>query len=122
LERLARAPAECYRIVKYDDLVSDPEGTVTGIYAHFGWEMDCGFARVLRSEASRASRFRSRHRYAPESLGLSAERIIAEFHDVFERFDFPLPDGAERTNPAKAGSRRRRKGATASATKRSLLG
>jgi hypothetical protein len=103
LERLAKAPAGCYRIVRYDDLVRDPEGTVAGIYAHFGWQMDSAFASTLRAEAGKASRFRSRHRYALESLGLSTERIVDEFRDVFERFDFPTMDNAE---PAGGGWRR----------------
>jgi hypothetical protein len=94
LERLARMPAERYVVVKYDDLTADPEGTVRGIYARFGWHVSPGFAGVLRAEAARARRYRSHHDYAPEALGLSRERIVAEFRDVFERFDFPTDTAA----------------------------
>ncbi|HEX5419122.1 MAG TPA: hypothetical protein VFY39_03915, partial [Gammaproteobacteria bacterium] len=102
------------------DLVHDPEGTVAGIYAHFGWEMDSEFAGILHTEAAKASRFRSRHRYALEALGLSAERIVAEFRDIFERFDFPMLDNAEPAGAAKRSGRRMR--SPAGAPKRSILG
>ncbi len=93
LELLAGAPAERYIIVRYDDLVHDPEGTVRGIYDHFGWVMDEGFAALLQAEAGRARRFRSRHDYALEQLGLSRAHILAEFEDVIERFGFEVEAG-----------------------------
>ncbi len=93
LERLARAPAERYTIVRYDDLVRDPEATVRKIYGHFGWETDLSFAAVLHAEAERAGRFRSRHDYELEQLGLSRERIIDGFGDIIERFGFETGAG-----------------------------
>lgn len=106
LERLAREPVERYTIVRYDDLVGDPQGTVSAIYSRFGWSMGSTFAATLCAEAARARQFRSRHEYAPERLGLTRERILVEFRDVFERFDFPLPYASERPSSADAGERR----------------
>jgi hypothetical protein len=83
-----RMPAERIAIVRYDDLVSDPSGTVRDLYERFGFEIGAQFESVLEEQASRARRYRSRHDYDLASLGLSRERILEDFADVFERFDF----------------------------------
>ena len=48
LERFERAPAGGYVVVHFDDLVSDPAGTVASIYAGLGLETSAPFAEVLR--------------------------------------------------------------------------
>ena len=88
LERLDRAPQENYVIVRYDDLVADPAGTVEHIYAHFGYEIGPDYAQILQAEAARARSYRSRHTYSLEGTGLAHEAIVAQFQDVFERFGF----------------------------------
>jgi hypothetical protein len=90
LERLERAPEDSYVVVKYDDLVADPEKMVSEIYGQLGFEISPRFARVLRDEAERASRFRSRHHYSLEQMGLAREQIVAEYQDVFNRFEFDV--------------------------------
>lgn len=89
LERLAEAAEESYMIVRYDDLIRHPQRTVAEIYGRFGFDIAPDFARVLEAEAARAQHFRSRHEYDLEALGLSRERIVTNFRDVFERFRFP---------------------------------
>jgi hypothetical protein len=88
LERLGRLPRDRYAIVKFDDLVADPERTVTGIYRRLGIELSPEYARLLHNQAVRERRYRSRHKYSLEELGLNREQIVAEFEDVFERFGF----------------------------------
>jgi len=88
LERLDREPEDRRAIVRYDDLVSDPETTVRRIYERFGFDVGPAFAEVLREESARARGYRSRHRYDLEALGLSRERIVEECREVFERFGF----------------------------------
>jgi len=88
LERLETAPDDSYVIVKYDDLVGDPEETVRRIYERFGFEICPAFARVLREESAKARRFRSRHRYMLEKLGLSRQQILTAYQDIFEHFGF----------------------------------
>ena len=92
LERLDRLPQDRYAIVKFDDLVADPERTVTDIYHRLGIELSPDYARLLHSQAARERRYRSRHKYALEELGLNREQIVAEFQDVFERFGFDTRD------------------------------
>jgi hypothetical protein len=94
LDRLDRAPRNSYIIVRYDDLVADPAGTVARIYAHFGFEIGPAYAQILQAEAERAHKYRSRHAYSLEGTGLTREGIVAQFQDVFDRFDFPTIDPA----------------------------
>jgi hypothetical protein len=109
LERLARAPEDRYVFVRYDDLVTDPEATVAGIYDRFGFDMSPVYAQVLKMEAQKARRYRSRHAYSLEQVGLTRQQILAEYSDVFERFDFdtgeptapPAAHPAERQAPTK---------------------
>ena len=88
LERLARLPQGQYTLVNYEDLVRDPQRTVEKIYAHFGFELSPAYAAELHAQSEQSRRYQSLHAYAGEALGLSRERIITEFRDVFERFGF----------------------------------
>jgi hypothetical protein len=111
LERLARVPEERYAFVRYDDLVADPEGTITSLYQRFGFELSPAYAQSLHQAAVQARRFQSRHHYSLEQAGLSRERILSEYQDIFDRFGF---DTAESREPAdydkpapRPGARRR---------------
>jgi len=57
--------------VRYEDLVSDPEGTVKRIYRELGWHPSEEFLRALSRESARAARYRSVHQYRLEDFGLS---------------------------------------------------
>ena len=95
LQRLERAPDDCYAIVKYDDLVGDPERTVREVYARFDFEIDPTFARVLREESAKARGFRSQHQYVLEDTGLSRQQILNDYREVFERFGFDTQGEAD---------------------------
>jgi hypothetical protein len=99
LERLDRAPEGSGIIVRYDDLVDDPAGTVRRIYARFGFQIGPAYAEVLQAQAERARSYRSRHRYSLEGTGLTREGIVSQFRDVFDRFGFPT---GETDTPAPA--------------------
>lgn len=88
LERLAQAPPESYIIVKYEDMVKDPNQATRQIYEHFGFEVNRRFARILRREARKAKRYKSKHTYSLKQMGISKERILQRFKFVFDRFGF----------------------------------
>ncbi|MFN2220884.1 MAG: sulfotransferase family protein [Anaerolineae bacterium] len=90
LERLDYAPEDGYIIVRYDDLVDDPAGTVRRIYARFGFEVGPAYAKILQAEAARARAHRSRHSYSLEGTSLTREEIVTKFRDVFDRFSFSM--------------------------------
>lgn len=94
LERLKSAPQDSYVVVNFEDLVDDPERTVTGIYRRFGIEIGPSFARVLQEATERARNYSSRHEYSLGRVGLTREQIVAEYADVFERFGFDTRESA----------------------------
>jgi hypothetical protein len=81
-------PRDSHVIVRYDDLVSDPEGTVRKIYDRFGFRIGPAFERILREESARARRYSSRHDYDSNENGLSRRQILDAYADIFERFGF----------------------------------
>jgi hypothetical protein len=98
-EALADLPPDQWATVVYDDLVSDPAGTVRELYTRFGFEIDDEFDRVLDRETGRARDYRSRHRYAAQELGLDPAEIARDFADVIEKYGFDrqaeqAPEGA----------------------------
>ena len=88
VDRLDRAPEESRIFVKFDDLITDPEGVVRAIYQHFGLEVSQTFAATLKEEAQKARHYKSRHIYRLEDMGLSREHILRVYRDVFERWGF----------------------------------
>jgi hypothetical protein len=100
LERLAQEPAHRYAIVRYDDLVSHAEWTVTGVYERLGLEMSPQFAELLHTVAERERNYESDHSYSLESMGLTREQLVSTFRDIFERFDFDTRENAEQTEPS----------------------
>ena len=93
LELADNAPHGSYAVVDYDQMIRDPEATVTEIYQRFGFELSPAFAEQLRDVSHRAGNFESRHQYDLESLGLDRKAILEEFADIFERFDFDTGPG-----------------------------
>ena len=88
---LSQADPARYLIVKYDDLVVDPEKTVREIYKKFGYELSRDFDKMLAEETEKSRRFRSPHAYSIEEIGLSRERVLEEFGEIYKRFMFELP-------------------------------
>ncbi len=96
LERLKCAPQDSYAIVRYNDLLQDPERTVADVYSRFGLETSPAFAHLLRNEATNARAYRSKHRYSLKHLRLTRQQIVEEFADIFESFDFDTREGLNR--------------------------
>lgn len=89
LERLEGVrPEDSYAIVKYDDLVRDPEPTVVDIYRRLGFDISPEYAQALHEAAEKARRYKSKHVYSLEQMGFTREQLIAEYQDVFDRFGF----------------------------------
>jgi hypothetical protein len=88
LDQLDQVSPQQYIVIRYDDLVADPEGTVIRIYRHFGFEMDPEFARTLHAAGKRASTYHSRHDYSLEQENLDHQRIVERCGPIFRRFGF----------------------------------
>lgn len=105
LECLRHATEDSYAVVKYDDLVADPQGTVTSLYRRFGFELSPSFASSLHKETARARGFASRHRYSLQQTGLSQQQILAKYQDVFDYFGFDTAGTPEPGKPPKRPAR-----------------
>jgi hypothetical protein len=88
LAQLDGWPSDCALTVRYNELVADPRSTVSEIYDNFGFRISRSFGRVLQEEAEEARRYQSRHEYSLEAFGLSRDRILDEYHEVFQRYGF----------------------------------
>jgi hypothetical protein len=90
LVRLKQEPAERYKLVKFDDLIADPERIVTDIYRHFEIDLCPDFGEILRDAAEKARYYRSQHAYSLEELGFTREQILEIYEDVFEYWGFDI--------------------------------
>ncbi len=96
LERLSRAPQDSYRIIRFDELVEEPERIIRQIYQHFKFPIRPAYARKLRKETRRANRSGKKSSYPLEEMGLTRARVAKEFSVIINRFWF-----------SKAGKKRR---------------
>jgi hypothetical protein len=73
--------------VRYEDTVSDPVGTVTRIYEHFGLELTPAVEQGVRDYLAANPRDKhGAHRYTLEEFGLDRDEVDAAFADYRERF------------------------------------
>lgn len=89
LKGLEQLPPESYLILRYEQLMRDPKGTVEHIYKTFDMPMSSDFQQTLVEEDRRVRSYKSRHVYSPEQLGLSYAQIEAAAAPVYERFGYP---------------------------------
>jgi len=88
-----RLPDDRFFDLHYAELLADPVGAIGAAYEHFGWAMPVGLPGAVTDYLARKPKdAKGRHRYSPESFGLTAEGIRAEFHDYIDRFDV-VPEG-----------------------------
>lgn len=84
----AKHPGRIYDVY-YDALVSDPVGTVRGIYAHFGLPWTDAYATELERYIERNPKNKhGKHRYAASDYGLTEPEIAARVQPYIEHFGF----------------------------------
>jgi hypothetical protein len=88
LARLDQAPQDSAIVVDFNDLVNDARGVVREIYERFGLELSPAFDDILRQATERARNHESEHDYSLQEMGLTAEQIVSDYREVFDRFDF----------------------------------
>jgi hypothetical protein len=88
LDRLDRAPQDSAIVIDFDDLVTDARAVVTRIYERFGLELSPAYDEILHQATKRARSHESEHEYSLQEMGLTRERIVSEYRQVFERFAF----------------------------------
>lgn len=91
LQMLDQADPDRYLILRYDDLVADPERTVREIYRKFGYKISPDFERALVTESEKSKRYSSNHTYSLEEMEITKSRLLQEFGTVYKRFGFKIP-------------------------------
>lgn len=86
---LDNLPAGSFHIVRYDDLVRDPRGTVEKLYEALEIPMTPEYQKILGEEEAKAKKYRSEHSYALEKYGLSHQEVESLVPYIYDRFDFP---------------------------------
>ena len=86
--RVAGMPEGRGVILKYTDLVSDPENTVLNCFERMGYSAGDKTRTMLKKESERACTFRSKHVYSFEELGLNPEQVAEDYADIIEEFGF----------------------------------
>ena len=92
LQMLDQADPARVLILRYDDLVADPERTVREIYRKFDYKISPDFERALITESEKSKRYSSNHSYSLEEMGITKARLLQEFGAVYERFGFKRPE------------------------------
>lgn len=87
---LKNLPADQYKMVRYKDLVADPQGTVEDIYEQFGIEMTPEYHQILHQESEKAKRYKSSHQYSLEEMGLDQQEIAREFRQAVRDYDLDI--------------------------------
>jgi hypothetical protein len=81
--------------VSYRELVSDPVGTVRGIYERFGMTLSATAEQAMRAWlAANPQGKHGRHRYSLEQFGLDRDAIDRVFPDYPECFGLPAAEPA----------------------------
>lgn len=88
LEAREEIPPEQFLLVKYDELVIDPRGTVEKVYDHLGLEIGPAYRRRLEEATSEERSYRSKHVYSLEEYGLSRQFVYEQLRDVFDELGF----------------------------------
>jgi hypothetical protein len=78
--------------IYYEQLRSNPQGVVTGIYDHFGLEISDEHLENLQAYILENPQGNyGKHRYQAEDFGLSNENLNTRFADYRDTFGYPRP-------------------------------
>src|SRR5262249_24483921 len=85
LEVVDELPPERSAVVRFEDLLADPQAVVEGLYARFGLPLTSDYVAYLECEREHARGFKTVHEYEQADAALR-ERLQAELGDLFDRF------------------------------------
>lgn len=88
LEYMDAHPSPLQTIVRFDDLIGDPEAVIRRFTAQFGYPTHAQLSEVVEQAMTDAIAHRSDHHYDYTEMGFTREEIVAAFATIFERFGF----------------------------------
>jgi hypothetical protein len=89
---LKSLPPDQYIRIRYNELVSDPKGTIEKIYQRFNLNLSPTFIRNINSETEKAKSYKSKHKYSLTKMGLSKKRILREFRFINHQLEIDAGD------------------------------
>lgn len=92
LDVLEKLPPERYAIVRYTDLIADPQATVENVYKRLNLSISPSFDEHLAAERSRQKQYRSANAYSLEEFGIDQSELEKKLAPLIERFGFHPPD------------------------------
>jgi hypothetical protein len=90
----AELPPERFTVVRYDDLVADPEATVHDLYERLGLSISADYAATLHAACRDSAHYERKHSYSAEQLGIDDAAINKRLAPLFARHGLRL-DGAD---------------------------
>jgi len=88
LEYMDAHPSPFQMIVRFDDLIGDPEGVIRRFTSQFGYPAHDQLEQIVQQAQMDAIAHRSEHYYDYTEMGFTREEIVGEFETIFERFGF----------------------------------
>lgn len=88
LRYLDAHPSPRHLILRYDELIQNPEGVIRGFYEQFGYPVQPTLDQIVNKAVEETLAFKSDHTYSYEEMGFTRQQIIELYADIFERFGF----------------------------------
>jgi hypothetical protein len=76
------------QIVKFEELISNPEKVITELYNNFGFEISEHFKEKIIDLTKHSINYKSRHKHSLLQYGLRIEDIRARYFNVYKSY-FP---------------------------------
>ena len=92
LDHIDRNPSQNKMIMRYDDLMCDPEQVIHAFYQRFGYNDHASLGQILRVGVEDLQGKLREHIYSYEEMGFSREQILTAYADIFTRFGFDRRD------------------------------
>lgn len=90
LDKLAQLPISEYVILKYEDLISELDGSIRMLFHHFQMPLTPEFEDRLAIAVKKADEFISKHHYSLIEMGYSPEQVYKQYEEIFIRFNYEL--------------------------------
>lgn len=74
-------------ILKYNEIVSEPQETAYKIYDYFGFKMSEQYKEALKNYTSKSRNYKSKHSYSLAQYGYTKEYIYSQLHELMDEFE-----------------------------------
>ena len=86
-------PSDLHLILKYDNLISNPEPVIRGFYRQFGYSESRRLHQIVAESVQETLADQGDHVYSYQEMGFSRGQILGLYPDIFERFGFDKREG-----------------------------